>query len=178
MPVGREKLMNEKECREIYREAFGEDGEFEERLFSLCGEYRRTASRDGKTVALLFALPCEIITPEKSFSAVYLYAAATKKAYRGQGYMSELIEALKKEGTPIFLKPANSGLVGFYEKLGFKRFSAITAGEEDKKAIPIGGFAHLAKTEKEFKSLGYSYTAMSYGMPTDPDRLLFPFIME
>ena len=31
--------MNINECREIYREAFGSDGEFENRLFTCCFKY-------------------------------------------------------------------------------------------------------------------------------------------
>ena len=58
--------MNEKECREIYREAFRDpDDQFENRLFSLCGEYCRTLMRDGRTAAMLFALPCRITGGKK-----------------------------------------------------------------------------------------------------------------
>lgn len=168
--------MNESECREIYREAFGDDGEFEDRLFSLCGEYCRTAMCGDKTAAILFALPCKIDTPEASFTAFYLYAAATKKAYRGKGHMSGLIGNLIKEGKPIFLKPKNDGLISFYENLGFKRFTAATKNDENKTAIPLGGFSELCDENKECGE--FSYTAMCTGMPVDLNGLCFPFIME
>lgn len=168
--------MNEQALREIYREAFGNDGEFEDRLFSLCGEYLRTAEKDGNPVALLFALPCEIISEEKRFDAYYLYAAATRKIYRGKGYMTGLINSLIKEGKPIFLKPENDGLVGFYERLGFKKFTAVTGGETKITAKPKEGFAALSVTEKEEGI--FSYTAMCVSFPAPPDNLYFPYIME
>ncbi len=168
--------MNEQALHEIYRQAFGNDGEFEDRLFSLCGEYLRTAEKDGNPVALLFALPCEISTEEKCFDAYYLFAAATKKAYRKKGYMSGLINNLIKEGRPIFLKPENQGLISFYEKLGFKKFTAVTGGETKITAKPKEGFAALSVTEKEYGT--FSYTAMCVNFPVPPDNLCFSYIME
>lgn len=176
MPAGKEKLMNSKECREIYREAFGDDGEFESRLFSLCGEYCRTVSCGNNTAAMLFALPCEIISEGKGFEAYYLFAAATKKVYRKKGYMSGLIKALINEGKPVFLKPADGGLIGFYEKLGFKCFTALTGGETKITAKPKNGFAALVKEETEITDS--VYTAMGINFPVPPDNLCFPFIME
>lgn len=168
--------MNEKALREIYREAFGNDGEFEDRLFSLCGEYLRTAEENGDIAALLFALPCEIITGEQTLEAYYLFAAATRKIYRGKGYMSALIKALIKEGKPIFLKPAGEGLISFYERLGFRKFTAVTGGETKITAKPKEGFAELSVTEKEYGT--FSYTAMCVNFPVPPDNLCFSYIME
>lgn len=176
MLVGRKIPMNDKALREIYREAFGDDGEFEDDLFTMCGEYLRSASCGKETAAMLFALPCKIVTPEKSFSAFYLYGAATKKAYLGQGYMSGLIKTLIKEGKPIFLKPAEDNLLGFYERLGFKRFTAVSSGKNEKAALPLDGFARLAADTEAEKAL--SYTAMSIGSPIPLDGLFFPFTME
>ncbi len=168
--------MNEIECRKIYREAFGNDDGFEDRLFSLCGEYCLTAMCGGETAALLFALPCEIITDECRFEAYYLYAAATKKIYRQKGYMSGLIRDLMKKGKPIFLKPASEELISFYEKLGFKKFTALTGGETGKTALPKGGFASLSKTEAHGRTFGY--TAMCANSPLPLDNLCFAYIME
>ena len=168
--------MNEQDLREIYREAFGDDGEFEDRLFSLCGEYLRTVLCGDNTAAMLFALPCEIITDGQRFDAYYLYAAATKKKYRGSGYMSDLIKDLTKEGKPVFLKPANGQLVRFYKGLGFELFTAVTKGETVKIAMPTGGFSMLSETEAEEKA--FKYTAMCAGSPVDLNGLCFPYIME
>lgn len=168
--------MNSKALREIYREAFGNDGEFEDRLFSLCGQYLRTAEQEGDIAAMLFALPCEISTEEKCFEAYYLFAAATRKIYRRKGYMTGLIKALIKEGKPIFLKPENEGLISFYERLGFKKFTAVTGGETKITAKPRDGFAELSVTEKEEGT--FSYTAMCVNLPVPPDNLCFAYIME
>ena len=167
--------MDSKALLEIYREAFGDDGEFEDRLFSLCGEYLRTAKQDGNITALLFALPCEIISEEKRFDAYYLYAAATKKEYRKKGHMSRLIKGLINEGKPIFLKPETEELIGFYERLGFKSFTAVT-GATKITAKPKDGFAALSVTEKENKI--FSFTAMGVNFPFLPDNLCLPYIME
>ena len=168
--------MDSKALLEIYREAFGDDGEFENRLFSLCGEYLRTAKQDGNVTALLFALPCEIISEGKGFEAYYLFAAATKREYRKKGHMSRLIKGLINEGKPIFLKPETEELIGFYERLGFKSFTAVTGGETKITAKPKDGFAALSVTEKENKI--FSFTAMGVNFPFLPDNLCFPYIME
>ncbi|MGN0493022.1 MAG: GNAT family N-acetyltransferase [Acutalibacteraceae bacterium] len=168
--------MNNKALREIYREAFGDDGEFENRLFSLCGEYLRSVSCGEETAAMLFALPCKIIGCGEELDAYYLYAAATKKEYRGRGYMSRLIRELIKEEKPIFLKPQNDRLTGFYERLGFQRFNAVTRGETGKTALPLGGFAELSVDEAE--AAEFSYTAMCVGSPVSLDNLCFAYIME
>ena len=120
--------MKYKALREIYREAFGDDGGFEDRLFSICDEYLRSVSCGEEAAAMLFALPCKIDLGKESFDVCYLYAAATKKKYRGRGYMSGLIKELKIEGKPIFLKPASEELIDFYERLGFKQLGVIPKG--------------------------------------------------
>ncbi len=169
--------MNEKECREIYREAFRDpDDQFENRLFSLCGEYCRTLMRDGRTAAMLFALPCRITGGKKTASGFYIYAAATKREYRGTGCMSRLIETLKQEGSPLFLKPADDGLIKFYEKLGFKAFAASASDKGGCRACPEGGFAKLVSEEPP---ADHSYTAMSFGADDfELDNMYFPYIME
>ena len=87
--------MSINECREIYREAFGSDGEFENRLFTCCFKYCRTLSIGGKTASMLFALPCNIHNAAAPVPAYYIFAAATKKEFRGNGYMSRLIRSLE-----------------------------------------------------------------------------------
>lgn len=170
--------MNEKECRAIYREAFCDpDTDFENRLFSLCGKYCRTLLSGEKTAAMLFALPCEICTEKEKTKAFYIYAAATKRIYRGNGYMSRLIEQLKGEEIPLFLKPADGGLTAFYKKLGFKTFNASTAEITACRAYPSGGFKALAKTEKAKEN--FKFTAMYYYKKRlELDNMYFPYIMD
>lgn len=109
--------MSINECREIYREAFGSDGEFENRLFTCCFKYCRTLSIGGKTASMLFALPCNIHNAAAPVPAYYIFAAATKKEFRGNGYMSRLIRSLESDRL-LFLKPASPSLFGFYERAG------------------------------------------------------------
>lgn len=170
--------MNEKECRELYREAFKDpDTEFEDRLFSLCGEYCRTLTLNGKAVSMLFALPCEIYSEGKILNGFYIYAAATAREHRGKGYMSRLINSLKCGGVLLFLKPAYSGLVGFYERLGFKPFTASGNMLNDCRALPKDGFLVLSDTEKS-ENTG-SYTAMYYGDGEKRlDGMYFPYTMD
>ncbi len=169
--------MNEQECREIYREAFYEpDTDFENRLFSLCGAYCRILTCGQETAAMLFALPCEIISDGKGADGYYIYAAATKKKYRGRGYMTLLIGLLLKEGKPLFLKPANDGLAGFYQRLGFTAFTARTYPAGERRAVPSGGFAALAGTENG--NGRFCYTAMSFNSRMPLENLYFPYLME
>ena len=75
--------MSINECREIYREAFGTDEDFENRLFSACADYCKELCINGKTVSMLFALPCNICKNGGIIPAYYIFAAATKKEFRG-----------------------------------------------------------------------------------------------
>lgn len=170
--------MNEKECREIYREAFKEpDTSFEDLLFGLCGQYCRFEMCGDKTAAILFALPCRIMCGEKSTDAFYVFAAATKREYRKMGYMSRLIESLKAEGVPLFLKPADTGLIKFYEKLGFTVFTARRTEPADCSALPEGGFKELCRNFKDTNT--ESYTAMYLGPDNlKPENMYFPYTME
>lgn len=170
--------MNEKECRELYREAFEDPNtEFEDRLFSLCGKYCRTLTLNGKTVSMLFALPCEIHSEGKILNGFYIYAAATAREHRGNGCMSRLINSLKCDGALLFLKPADKELVGFYERLGFKPFTASRDLANDCRALPKDGFYMLSDSEKS-ENTG-SYTAMYYGDgEIRLDGMYFPYTMD
>lgn len=170
--------MNEKECREIYREAFKDpDTSFEDLLFGLCGQCCRFEMCGDKTAAILFALPCRIMCGEKSTDAFYVFAAATKREYRKMGYMSRLIESLKAEGVPLFLKPADTGLIKFYEKLGFTVFTARRTEPADCSALPEGGFKELCRNFKDTNT--ESYTAMYLGPDNPkPENMYFPYTME
>lgn len=169
--------MSEKECRLIYREAFCDpDTEFEDKLFRNCFKYCRTAEKDGQTAAMLFALPCELYDGNEAEEAVYIYGAATLKALRGRGYMTELINSLRQDGKMQFLVPADERLVPFYEKCGFKKFTAFTFKRCDKYAAPIKEFIPLSVGERA--SGEYGFTAMYRSdRARFLDGLYFPFSM-
>lgn len=142
--------MNTKtQCRFIYKEAFKDyDDYFENLLFKHCYKYSRILTKSEKVVSMLFALPCEIITKNEKLKSLYIYAAATLKSMRGKGYMTKLIENVKKENVDlIFLRPANNSLIKFYKKLGFIEIKT----DNKSKSIPFaeikGGFLELFKKD-------------------------------
>ena len=134
-------------CRKIYRQAFCDpDTAFEDILFEHCFKYSKTLELDEDTVSILFALPCSLVCDNEKKPAIYIYAAATDKAFRGKGYMSHLIEKLKNDTEKIiFLRPANESLIGFYEKLGFKTISTYNQKENSLRLEPEEGFKKLVK---------------------------------
>ena len=167
--------MSINECREIYREAFGTDEDFENRLFSACADYCKALCINGKTVSMLFALPCNIHNGSGIIPAYYIFAAATKKEFRDKGYMTRLINLLETDRL-LFLKPADAPLFKFYEKLGFRRFE-ISANENSPiYAEPIGGFARLILSEKPIPT---DCTALyKHKKIADIGGLYFPYLME
>ena len=119
-----EALMN------LWMEAFGEDREqilpFFREIFPLCRSF--AATEDGILCAMAYALPQTLQKGSARLPAAYLYAVATKTSYRGRGLATGLLryaeQSLKEEGfSGLMLVPANAGLFGFYEKLGFLPFS-------------------------------------------------------
>lgn len=167
--------MSINECREIYREAFGTDEDFENRLFSACADYCKTLCINGKTVSMLFALPCNIYNGGGLIPAYYIFAAATKKEFRGKGYMTQLINSLETDRL-LFLKPANAPLFKFYENLGFKRFEISADENSPIYAEPTGGFARLTLSEKPIST---DCTALyKHKKTADIGGLYFPNLME
>lgn len=123
---------NHEELMRIYKEAFGESPEFDDLFFDEFGACAETLSKDGKTVSLLFKIPCEI-NGKKYY---YVYAAATEKNMRGRGYMSALLQKVKKSSdAPLFLVPSKESLVKFYEKCGFCARRAVSSNGEIKISV-------------------------------------------
>ncbi len=71
---------------------------------------------DGRIVSQMFVIDGSYA----SFNTGYIYAAATHKEYRGNGYMSALIKQIKEEFDILSLKPASESLYDFYARIGFK----------------------------------------------------------
>ena len=106
----------------LYKEVFCEDGidfanTFTEKYFENCCRYILV---EGKIASMLYLLDCTVFDGENTYSAKYLYAAATHPEYRGQGLMSSLINKVLAEENIIIIKPATKELFKFYEKFGFK----------------------------------------------------------
>ena len=114
----------------ILNEAFAEDSaqdidEFFETLYpnatGFCAE-----DETGCVCTMLFALPQTIVKGEKQLKAAYLYAVATKKEHRGQGYCRAVMAYAEKElrkryVEALLLSPATQDLADFYARLGFSR---------------------------------------------------------
>lgn len=157
-------MKKENECRLIYKQAFkDEDTEFEDLLFEYCFPDCKTLVKEGKTASMLFALQCDVQTQEEKLKAAYIYAVATPEALRGKGYASELIEELKAEDYDIlFLRPANSSLIEFYKRLGFKEIKTDNKSPKAPKVIPTSGFkslisaTDLVDTDGDFELMYYS----------------------
>lgn len=107
----------------LYKKVFSEDSEefaraFTQRYFDKCCRY---SLLDGKMVGMLYLLDCTVCDRDKTYQAVYLYAAATLPEYRNRGVMTELINSvLNSENKTVITKPATKELFGFYEKFGFE----------------------------------------------------------
>ena len=165
------------ESKYIYQEAFGIDEEFDDKLFTVCKKNLITLKKKGKIVSQLFLLPVTIKVNNKNKDAFYLFAAVTKKEYRGKGYMSEHIKRILADTkTPIFLKPAAEGLITFYEQLGFETFTAKYDTDNNYCILP----------EKEFKALNApkeekngKYTAMIFSKEKlNLENITFSYTME
>jgi len=163
-------------CRKIYRESFNDDDAyFEELLFENCSEYLRTIEENGIPVSMYFALPCLFKRGESVKKAVYFYAAATDKKYRGRGYMAKLIEELKESEDLIFLRPGEDSLIDYYKKFGFDTVYSENYNT-DTKIIPTDGFKKL--TEKIKVDYNYEkYTLMYFSKSKINNIVEFPFSM-
>lgn len=164
------------QCRALYRQAFGDDEpEFEKALFDNCFKYCKFISENEKIVSMLFLMPTVLKTEEYNLNCGYIYAAATLKESRGKGYMSGLIKEIGNY-MPLFLKPANEGLIGFYENLGFKTISAVKS-DNLPLLCPAEGFSTLVKLFPDSKN-GEKYTAMYCGESLNLKNLNFIHTME
>lgn len=164
--------------KKIYREAFNdEDTIFENLLFENCIEYCRFIEENDVPVSMFFALPCILKGKEKEFDAIYFYAAATNKKYRGRGYMGKLIEELKLSENLIFLRPGEESLIEYYKRFGFE--TALSSNDFcDFELIPTKGFKKLTEKIKndynfeEFILMYYSDESKKF------NKIKFPFSMN
>lgn len=78
---------------------------------------------DGVIVSALYLLPAEAYASGRCYTARYIYAAATAAAYRGRGYMAELLDfaAVNCGCDYLTLAAADDGLCDYYSRHGFVR---------------------------------------------------------
>lgn len=110
----------------LWQEAFGDEKETIDLFFDTCFQPKNTlvAVCDSKVCSVVYLLENALQSSVERFSACYIYAAATAKAYRGQGMMHALLEfaaeTAEMRGVDfLYLVPANAHLFQYYEKCGF-----------------------------------------------------------
>lgn len=160
--------MKEEICRKIYRETFeDEDITFEDLLFKHCFKYCKFFEENGRPVSMFFALPCVLKKGDFERKAIYIYAAATDKNYRGKGYMGRLIEESKKNEELIFLRPAEDSLIDYYARFDFYVTESNNIDYE-YEIIPIGGFKELCgkitedTSREKFNLMYFSKTDLKF----------------
>lgn len=122
--------------RDIWQEAFGDtEEEIADFFAAFAGKGRICIwKEEGQIAGQLVLLPVLLCTPKCNIPVEYIYAVATKKAYRNRGVCKELLAAagdmLRQEGKPAVLVPADKGLAAFYKRNGF-----IDGFTEEKLAV-------------------------------------------
>ncbi len=165
---------NEREqCFAIYREAFGNFGEFDKRLFDLYFDCCKYIKVGGEVAAMLFMLPCTLCLDGEKQPCSYIYAAATAEKHRGRGLMTQLLG--EQTGT-IILKPASRSLIEYYKARGFKQFEAVHAKCAARYVEVDESFYALAEGGN---TDGTPFTAMiKSDKPLDCEGLCFAYTME
>lgn len=114
--------------RELWREAFGDGDVFLDLFFSLAFKENRSlcVKLDGELAAALYWLDCE----QNGQRLAYIYAVATKRAYRGRGLCRELMKSAHAELAALgyagaILVPGEKSLFEFYERLGYATCASI-----------------------------------------------------
>ncbi len=161
------------QCFAIYRAAFGNFGEFDERLFDLFFSYCRYIKSNNEVAAMLFALPCTLVLDGERYPCSYIYAAATAEKFRSQGYMTRLLKMLS--GT-LLLKPASESLVNFYAERGFSVVPAVYRRMGERRVEVSDDYAALAYGGVDN---GGEFTAMiKSDLPLNTDGICFAYTME
>ena len=146
----------------LWQDAFGDGRKSVEDFLNRFGENVLVYEFDEKPVSMLTALPVEI----DGKKGRYVYAVATAKEYRKRGFSSRLIDYLKeyillKGESFLVLLPANGGLFGFYEKIGFTELCCaqdiVTSYENanDCEVEIIGAAEYLRLRDRFFGGKGY-----------------------
>lgn len=156
----------------LWHEVFGDSYDFIDAFFAKRYESAAVFEKDSVIVSALHLLRCECFLGGKEFTALYIYAAATLKEHRSNGYMRELISWVAENAgcDCILLVPAEKSLFGYYEKFGFLPFgkSAVEICRsrchacELKQASGDEIFAIREKTLSGSQYVGWSEAAVGY----------------
>lgn len=114
---------------DLWREAFGDSGEFLEAFFDTAysPERCRCVTENGNVLAAVYWFDCSV----RGNKVAYVYALATYMEHRGRGIahdlMDEVHRVLEQQGYEgAVLVPGTQELFSFYENMGYTGFSPMT----------------------------------------------------
>lgn len=110
----------------LWHEAFGDEQPVIDAFFQTCYKPENTliAAENGMPVSVLYWIEAAYQTVGETFSARYIFAAATAESARSKGYMSALLRyarrtAEKRQIDLLFLVPAEETLFAYYGARGY-----------------------------------------------------------
>ena len=148
------------QLRDLWREAFGDSGEFLDAFFHTAYSPERSLCvLDGsKVAAAVYWFDCEL----QGKKIAYLYALATAIAYRGQGIGHRLMDEvnsrlLQQDYEAVILVPGTEKLVAFYETMGYSSCAPmaefVCTGAPDEVHLRRVTPEEYARQRREFFSL-------------------------
>ncbi len=148
------------QCKKLYKDAFHDDDEFTDLIFSRLGENGLKCLFDGdRVVSMLFLMDvsCE------QCNGKYVYGVVTHPAYRGRGKMAQLFDKVaaecKNDCDFLCLRPMSDSLFGYYSKLGFetmfKKSIAKCTAKISEKAVKIDSIQAVKGIRKKLLCNSY-----------------------
>jgi len=108
---------------EIWQESFGDSEAYIRNFLQKNAEHIQVLAyvEDNRIVSVAYLLPLYCITEDGTeMDCYYLYAAATRKAYRGRGYFGQILQYVNEHILPnVILVPATETLIEYYSQHGF-----------------------------------------------------------
>ena len=113
--------------REIWRRCFGDPDDYINLFLGHRFQPENTFlnREQGRVTAMLFALPIQLTSGQRTFPGCYIYGVATHPDYQGRGISTRLLaetnQILKERGcAATLLVPASPSLFHFYERQGYQ----------------------------------------------------------
>lgn len=115
--------------KRLLKETFSDNDRFIDLFFRLKFDGHNVCvyEHEGEVVSMAFLLPATIMLAEGERPVTYLYACATREAFRGRGYMRAIIERVyadicERGQVALLLLPAEESLYDYYGQCGFEPF--------------------------------------------------------
>ncbi len=165
-------MTKRQQCEQLYHSAFGEDRDFDAKLFEYFFDNTEILEVDDVVCAMYFKIPCILNQNGIKSKAYYIYAVTTHNDFRHRGLMSKLFNETQTEKDAFyFLKPSSAGVIPFYEQAGFKEIvgtrdktDAIIEADAKFKALsnlcdkPQGTYPIMIKNNDKIQKLTFEYT--------------------